>query len=196
MLTIGASLASSASPPALPTDVPMAGANFDGAPPAFQVPAGGSISVTATGFGKEFVLKRPDGSLFASADVDLLGRTFRATFYDASGSVFVTTYQTYPEVLHTSSARSLTSALVPNRNRRLASNCGAATWNDTGNKWTSSITWLFNSGSTPSGLNVNTTETYIRNAHAEWFNNTNGAALPTTRCLAWPMVDAPRSATR
>jgi len=155
----------------------MAGATFEGAPPAFQIPAGGSVSVTATSFGEEFVLKRPDGSLFAIAEVDAFGRTFAATFYNASSGVFVKTYQTYPEVLQPAPAESLSSAHVPNRNRRVASTCGAATWSDSGRKWTSGITWYFNSGSTPSGLSVDTTETYLRNAHAEWFNNTNWCGI-------------------
>jgi hypothetical protein len=38
--------------------------------------------------------------------------------------------------------------------------------------------WYFNAASTPSGMSVDTTETYLRNAHAEWYFNENWCRIP------------------
>ncbi|MEJ7569194.1 MAG: matrixin family metalloprotease [Gaiellaceae bacterium] len=53
--------------------------------------------------------------------------------------------------------------------------CGAnvSTWETYMLYPPATFSWYFNSGSTPAGLSVATTETYLRNAHSEWYNNSN-----------------------
>ncbi len=161
-------------PIALPAHVPMAGADFPGAPPAFEIPAGGSVEVIDAGpDDRTFVLKRSDGTLFAEARV-FRGHPRTALFYDEAGTLAQATHALWPDeaqqAVQSNSTRTLAVA------KRKAASCTSNTlYNAHGWRIDPTVTfdWRFNAGSTPSGMSVDTTETYLRNGHAEWYNNTN-----------------------
>lgn len=169
--------ATASGPPSLPRDVPMAGADFPGAPPLFELPQGGSVSVETDAAGEVvFTLKRADGVLFAEAHV-LHGRTVEGRFYDDGGTLAAVTTAIYAEA-GPSASRALAKRGSPTAAKRTLGTCDQTQW--TALPWAlggGTFTWIFNSASTPSGLSVDTTETYLRNGHAQWYNNTNWCGL-------------------
>jgi hypothetical protein len=161
-------VAASPQDPQLPTDVPMAGADFPGAPPAFLKPDGGKVSVDPQGGGVvQFTLTRADGTLFAQATM-VRGRTVDVQYYDADGSPGVEASAYYDDSAFPGASHPFRPAPMQHRNAR----CGAAYWYDPipARKLSQSsyFTWYFNAASTPSYLSIPTTETYLRNAHHEW----------------------------
>lgn len=164
---------------ALPTDVPMAGASFPGAPPAFKVPLEGSVEVAAdaTG-GMRIHLRRGDGTLFATAIIDQRGRTLSGLFYDSAGEVVQVTNATRGETA-AAPTRSLSGRVGARGHSRLRAVCGANSKDP--HPWridpATTFFWSFNANSTPSHMSVDTTETYLRNGHAQWYNNTNHCSI-------------------
>lgn len=162
-------------PPELPREVPMAGADFPGAPPVFAMQPGGRLDVSSTDDGLTlFTLFRADGTKFAEAYSDGRGRTPKARWYNAAGELEQVASHYFPadaetQVPKPSSVRSLAAAT------KRAAICGIDASVDAGYRLNPSVTfsWLFNSGSTPAGMSVDTTETYLRNAHIEWYVNDN-----------------------
>jgi hypothetical protein len=190
--------AAPASPPPsleLPRDVPMAGAGFPGAPPVFRAPPGGSAAVAANprSAGNVYTLRRANGTLYAEAQVDPSGRTVVATWFDDQGEVDIVTTQVFPDAISSQSSyrtgESLTSVSqshTPSRSSRPLASCGEAYWYGNPYQLNPSVTfsWRFNAGSTPSYMNVDTTETYLRNAHIEWYNNQNWCGIPDQSVFA------------
>lgn len=160
-------------PIALPAHVPMAGADFPGAPPVFAVPPGGSIEVSdSPGPALEYTLIRADGVVFARALSDQSGAVIRATWFDDSGRPVTETTATY---LSNGASRSLAQARAPLTTKRRATNCNSSAYGFITGQWASgtTFTWYFVAASTPSGVSIDTTETRLRSAHATWYNNTN-----------------------
>lgn len=175
------------SPPiTLPTDVPGQGTHPGAAPP-FLVPAGGRAEVSEDR--RTFTLWRRDGTKFAEARRDSQNRTTASLWYDDAGELTMLYAQTFPagqdappgentgptELPEPQSAERDAGTQAARTPNRKAASCGNnnSFWMSYSLYPPATFTWYFNSGSTPAGLSVATTETYLRNAHIEWYNNSN-----------------------
>lgn len=178
--------AAPASPPVLPVDVPMAGAHFPGAPPPFVQPAGGSTEVGVSPAGvTRFSIRRPDGTLFAEADIDSLGRAVAGYWYDEKGELTFAGTQTFGEARF-AVAGEVTRAtrLAPQRSRpfasaRAAASCGLLEFSM--HPWqlpAGTFTWKLNASSIPSYMNASVTESYLRSGHVTWYQNDNWCGTP------------------
>lgn len=178
----------------LPGEVPMAGADFPGAPPAFVLPVGGTAAVDVSPAGRtRYTLSRADGTLFAQAEVDSEGRVPLALWYDERGELFFAATQTLgsgrdavpaPRVAKRRQAGLGRSA--PKAISRPTASCGGVFY--TYHPWqlNPSVTffWHFNAGSTPNYMNVNTTEQYLRNAHIQWYDNSDWCGIADNSVFA------------
>jgi hypothetical protein len=166
--------------------VPMAGADFPGAPPPFDLPGGGWVTSEALGGSMtRFTLYRSSGVKFAYADAAMDGTVEHALFYDSSGKPTVSTTADYSP--RGGSSFSSLHQQHPDRSRRRSSDCGSGNWAWLdGGKWDPYGTWhwYFVSGSTPYWLNVDNTETAMRNAHSTWGYNTNRCGVPDAADLS------------
>jgi hypothetical protein len=181
--SVGAAGGISGPPIDLPRDVPGPGTH-PGAPPPFVTPAEGRAEVSADG--RVVTLRRRDGTKFAEARKDPDGRTSTSLWYDSAGDLSLIYTQDFPAGMDAPPGENTGPSEFPEpkgadrdagtqaRNARSVS-CGAnvSTWETYMLYPPATFTWYFNSGSTPAGLSVATTETYLRNAHAEWYNNSN-----------------------
>jgi len=59
----------------------------------------------------------------------------------------------------------------------MASNCASETWAGIGAVWLSTQVWYFVAGSTPEGLDVDNTESSLRGAAGEWYDNENNCGV-------------------
>lgn len=120
----------------------------------------------------EFVLRRADGTLFATTRVKD-GDAIAGYFYDERGQLEQVTTSYTPEKV--GRFRTTQSRTTPKASRRTTATCGSNAQNPQVWSWTpiGSFQWYFNLSSTPAGMSVATTETYLRNAHAQWYNNDN-----------------------
>ena len=145
--------------PTLPRDVPMAGAGFPGAPPAFEIPHGGKVEIVEGGTDERtFILRRADGTRFAEARV-IRGRTRTALFYNEVGTLTLATHALWPDESRLNLRRISASGAGPGR--RAAYCSPDDRYNGHYWKINAGVTfkWYFVSGSTPSGMSVDTTET-------------------------------------
>ena len=78
----------STAPAPAPAPPPVAAwGEFPGAPPDLAAPAGGSLSSLPSGAEQVIAVRRPDGTLLATARFDAAGRPLDARFYDRTGSL-------------------------------------------------------------------------------------------------------------
>jgi hypothetical protein len=148
-------------PPTVP-DVPDWGA-FEGAPPDFAPPPGGTTQTIAAGEREVVLIRRPSGTPFARADVGERGvETVR--FYDRLGRLDVIV----------SALRAASEAPA----KREQSRCGVDQRRSGGFRWRRPIGWRFVARSTPGGVNVTRTQGALRNARVEWEMNRNHCGIP------------------
>jgi hypothetical protein len=91
------------------------------------------------------------------------------SYYDSKGSAYYIVTSTY-EVAGVPTRAPQSARTI----RRSSAFCGSTGYVDSGYSWSfGSLHWVFVSGSAPGNLDLNLTETNMRNAHIEWENNQN-----------------------
>jgi Matrixin len=137
---------------------------YPGAPPAFQVPTGGTETDSTVPGGTTCVIRRSDGAMYASAFQDAQGHVIEERYFDASGGLVT-------EISGGGWPSSSTSdGSAPDAHKAVDVSCGADDENPASAKWSSTVDWWLNY-TIPSGLNVTNTITSLRNAHTEWTSN-------------------------
>jgi hypothetical protein len=140
--------------------------HYRGAPPRFEVPAHGRERIVRSAGGRECLLYRPNGKLFAAAYQDAAGHVLEGDYYDANGNL-VTEIAAggWPD-------DPLTADPSPNNATRAAADvsCAADDENPGAAKWLSTNDWWLNH-TIPGALNVTNTISSLRSAHTEWTSN-------------------------
>jgi hypothetical protein len=115
------------------------------------------------GVGDECILRRADGSVFGRALTDERRQPYRIEYFDENGRLAQSVDIDYADEASDGSSGST----APNR-------CDFTNYLAANIRWDfSPINWYLNYGSLPTYLNRDLSLTNIRNAHAEWENNTN-----------------------
>jgi hypothetical protein len=146
--------------------------NFQGAPPPWVIPSGGREAVvTHLDGSRTCTITRSDGSLFGRAFTDERGRPHRVEYYDGLSRIFYDVDIDYPKDGATAQQRVPYGFTDPDR----CSTSPPQTANPEADTWEySTINWYINDTSIPNNTWINraTAITHIRNAHAQWENNT------------------------
>lgn len=182
-----ATLASAAPPQPLLANVPFAGAQFAGAPPAFVVPLGGRFEVVLRGRGQKYTIYRADGRLLAEAVLDHRGLVTEALFYQEDGTPQMAAHASYVSMESAGKGqrdgknRALRSARPPRTLSRRSGGCFSAAWEPGIGTWHLNhvFEWYFVSGSTPDYIqSIDATEASLRGARAAWAYNRNNCQVP------------------
>lgn len=153
--------------------------------PDFVVPPGGRSKVDPLPelAGSSTTLFRPNGSVYATQVADEKGRPVETTFYNDAGLPTVVIDADYPAEGAVPAAPSgtasdegaLLASVQPaaDPDAWLASHiyCGDNEQDDGPNEWGGTMHWRINTGSIPSGINVDNTVTNLRGARITWEDN-------------------------
>ena len=138
---------------------------YPGAPPPFTVPPGGSETDTAAPGGTTCVIRRADGTLYASAFQDAEGHVIQERYFDGNGDPM-----TEINAAGWLAPKSAGGSTLPAPAAVSDVSCAADDENPGSARWTSTVDWWLNH-TIPSGLNGTNTISSMRSAHTEWTGN-------------------------
>jgi len=139
--------------------------HYRGAPPRFAVPSHGRARIVSSVRGRECVLYRANGKVFAKADQDTAGHVLQEDYYNASGNLVT-------EINAGGWPNDPLTAAPSTRHKVGAADvsCAADDENPHVQKWLSTNDWWLNH-TIPTGLNTTNTIDSLRSAHTEWTSN-------------------------